>query len=398
MKIAMMTNNYKPFVAGVPISIERLTEGLKEKGHTVVVFAPSYDSQTKEKDIVRYGSLLRNVAGGFSVPNSLDPIIEKRFQEEQFDVIHVHHPMMMGQTARYLSRKYGVPLVFTYHTRYEQYLHYVGLSRLSGLMPSCIRHYTECCDMVIAPTPLMKKYLEEISVKSPISVLPTGLPKDGFLPDEEKAEEIRRKTLQGRKYLFVCVARLAREKNIEFLLRSMKIRKERCGSDFKLLLIGEGPKRKHLQRLTEELSLQEEIIFHGKESNKEIKNYCHAADLFLFASQSETQGIVLLESMAAGTPVLAVRGTGTEDIVVDGINGYMTDASEIEFALKLTDILKKKEIQILTEGAKQTASQYHCDFLAGEAEKIYLRAIEQRRWKEKNPLLYHCNKLKRGSV
>lgn len=382
MKIAMMTNSYKPFVAGVPVSVERLTEGLRRIGHEVVVFAPSYDAQEEEKDVVRYGSLLRNVAGGFSVPNSLDPIIEERFREEDFDVIHVHHPMMMGETARYLSKRYEVPLVFTYHTRYEQYLHYVGLSGLARLMPSYIRHCTSPCDLVIAPTPLMKKYLEEISVKPPVSVLPTGLPRDSFLPDEEKAAQIRRTYLQGRKHLFVSVSRLAKEKNVEFLIRSVKLIKERRGSDFKLLLVGDGPERKHLQRLAEELDIQEEIVFVGAVPNEEIRNYCHAADLFLFASRSETQGIVLIESMAAGTPVLAVRATGIEDVVVNGKNGYMTSVSEIEFTEKLMDILEKKELQILREGAKVTAQNYHSDLIAAKAEKIYMEAIRRRARKE----------------
>ena len=382
MKIAMMTNSYKPFVAGVPISVERLTEGLRRIGHEVVVFAPSYDTQEEEQDVVRYGSLLRNVAGGFSVPNSLDPIIEERFREEDFDVIHVHHPMMMGETARYLSKRYEVPLVFTYHTRYEQYLHYVGLSGFGRLMPSYIRHCTTPCDLVIAPTPLMKEYLEEISVKPPVSVLPTGLPMDSFLPDEEKAAQIRRMYLRGRKHLFVSVSRLAKEKNVEFLIRSVKLIKERRGSDFKLLLVGDGPERKHLQRLAEELGVQEEIVFVGAVPNEEIRNYCHAADLFLFASRSETQGIVLIESMAAGTPVLAVRATGTEDVVICGENGYMTNVSEIEFSEKLMDILEKKELQILTEGAKKTAENYRSDLIAAKAEKIYMEAIRRRARKE----------------
>lgn len=382
MKIAMMTNSYKPFVAGVPVSVERLTEGLRRIGHEVVVFAPSYDMQEEEQDVVRYGSLLRNVAGGFSVPNSLDPIIEERFREEDFDVIHVHHPMMMGEAARYLSKRYEVPLVFTYHTRYEQYLHYVGLSGLSRLMPSYIRHCTTPCDLVIAPTPLMKEYLEEISVKPPVSVLPTGLPMDSFLPDEEKAAQIRRMYLRGRKHLFVSVSRLAKEKNVEFLIRSVKLIKERRGSDFKLLLVGDGPEIKHLQRLAEELGVQEEIVFVGAVPNEEIRNYCHAADLFLFASRSETQGIVLIESMAAGTPVLAVRATGTEDVVICGENGYMTNVSEIEFSEKLMDILEKKELQILTEGAKKTAENYRSDLIAAKAEKIYMEAIRRRARKE----------------
>ena len=119
MKIAMMTNSYKPFVAGVPISIERLTDSLRRQGHRVVVFAPSYAGQKEEEDVVRYRSLLRNVAGGFSVPDCLDPAIEREFLRGEFDLIHVHHPMMAGNAARYLSRKYGTPLVFTYHTRYD---------------------------------------------------------------------------------------------------------------------------------------------------------------------------------------------------------------------------------------------------------------------------------------
>lgn len=126
MKIAMMTNNYKPFIGGVPVSIERLAEALRKEGHEVVIFAPMYPMQLLEKDVVRYNSLSRKMAGEMVIPNMFDSIIETKFREGKFDVIHVHHPMLIGNTAVYLSRKYKVPLVFTYHTRYEQYLHYVN--------------------------------------------------------------------------------------------------------------------------------------------------------------------------------------------------------------------------------------------------------------------------------
>lgn len=116
MKIAMMTNSYKPFVAGVPISVERLAYGLRELGHQVTVFAPSYDGQEEDQDIVRYGSLLRGVAGGFSVPNHLDPKIERSFREGNFDVIHVHHPMMIGSTSPFpvmeVSGSFGLYLPY----------------------------------------------------------------------------------------------------------------------------------------------------------------------------------------------------------------------------------------------------------------------------------------------
>lgn len=395
MRIAMMTNNYKPFVAGVAVSVERLADSLREAGHEVVVFAPDYDGQPQEENVVRYGALIKGVAGGFSVPNPADPKIEKKFREGNFDVIHVHHPMMIGDTARYLSRKYHVPLVFTYHTRYEQYLHYVGLSALKGIMPFYIRGCAGRCDVVAAPTPLMRDYLEDIRLKSVVRVLPTGLPRDSFHPDERKAERLRKGLLGDRSYLFCTVARLAKEKNLEFLLRSMKLYRDRGGSNFKLALIGDGPYRKELVRLTKELGLVEDVVFVGKVPNQEVKNYCRAADLFVFCSLSETQGIVLLESMAAGTPVLAVRATGTSDVVVNGKNGYMTDASETEFAGRLMDILEKKELDFLRRGAGETAEGYGCERIAREAVLLYAQAIQLRRDKERQK---HNNRNRREDV
>lgn len=371
MKIAMMTNNYKPYVAGVPISVERLTEGLRRRGHQVVVFAPSYDDQEEEADVVRYRSLLRGVACGFSVPDSLDPQIERSFRDGNFDVIHVHHPMLIGRTARYLSRKYQIPLVFTYHTRYEQYLHYIGMSGLAGLLPYYIRSCTKQCDLVIAPTQKIKEHLEEIQIAPPIRVLPTGLTRDAYFPDEARSREIREGLLKGRRYLFLTVARLAKEKNLDFLLNSLQIFKEKNGADFRFAMVGEGPCRKRLEQKAEVLGLKDEICFVGKVQNEEIKNYCHASDLFLFASESETQGIVLLEAMAAGTPVLALQATGTEDIVQNGMNGYMTQMSERAFTEKLMDILEKKEIDYLSQGAFATAGSYESSRIALKAEEAY---------------------------
>lgn len=379
MKIAMMTNNYKPFVAGVPVSIERLADSLKMLGHEVVVFAPSYDSQEKEADVIRYRALLRGAWGGFSVPDSLDPEIERRFREENFDVIHVHHPMMIGQTARYLSWKYHVPMVFTYHTRYEQYLHYIGLPGLKRIIPVYVRSYMRHCDMVIAPTPLMKEHLEQIRPGTDIRVLPTGLPGDSFCPDEEHSAAIRKALKGNKRYLFCTVARLAKEKNLDFLLNSVRILKNTFKDDFRLALIGDGPYRSELEKKARALGIEEEIAFVGKVPNQEIKNYCHASDLFLFPSLSETQGIVLLESMAAGTPVVALRATGTWDVVVNGENGYMTNVSEMEFARKVMDILEKKEIEVLRQGAFETAQSYGCERIAKEAVSVYAKAAYNRR-------------------
>ncbi len=378
MKIAMMTNNYKPFIAGVPISIERLSEGLREAGHEVVVFAPEYKEQAEEQNIVRYRSLIKGIINGVSVPDSMDRKIEKEFKEGNFDLIHVHHPMLIGKTALHLSQKYNVPLCFTYHTRYEQYLHYIKAPFLAGIMPRYVNNYMSQCDMVFAPTPMMQEYLEDIGKSASCVVLPTGLKEESFEPDEEEAGKLREKLISGKKFLFCTVARLAKEKNFDFLFRALSIRKQEQGSDFRLVIVGDGPYKPQLLKLAEELDIREEIFFAGKVSNDQVKNYCKAADLFLFASQSETQGIVLLEAMAAGTPVLAVKASGVCDVVVNGKNGYMTYLSEMEYANKLDSMLEQNRIY-MEQGAIETARKYEAGEIAKMAAVYYNTAIQNHR-------------------
>ena len=372
MKIAMMTNSYKPYIGGVPISIERLSEGLRANGHEVVVFAPSYKKQEAEENVVRYHSLIKGIVNGFSVPNSLDPRIERQFKAGNFDIIHVHHPMLIGQTARYLSRKYDIPLCFTYHTRYEQYLHYIKAPFLENAIPSYVNHYAGGCDLVFAPTQSAGTYLEKIGNHTRLAILPTGVNRECFETDEEKAASLRKTLLGKKQFLFCTAARLAKEKNLDFLFRCLAIRKEMRGSDFRLAVVGEGPCQKPLLRLAEALGLKEEILFVGKVPNNQMKNYYKAADLFLFSSLSETQGIVLLEAMAASTPVLAVKAPGVRDIVVNGQNGYMTRLSEIQFENRL-DTLLRQDISYLRKGALETARKYEMCEIARQAVVHYNR-------------------------
>lgn len=383
MKIAMMTNNYLPYIAGVPISIQRLSDGLRSLGHEVVVFAPAYKEQQETQHTVRYHALIKGIVNGASVPDSFDRRIEEAFVRGGFDMIHVHHPMMIGWTAVYLSRKYNVPLVLTYHTRYEQYLHYIKASYFQKLVPFYMKQYMKFCDMVFAPTPLMQDYLYEIGCKTPVRVLATGISDNSFCMDEEAASALRGKFLGDernrqaykRKYLFCTVARLAKEKNLEFLFRVLAERKKANGeADFRYVLVGEGPEEKHLRKLAVKLNLKDEIYFAGRVPNEEIKNYCRASDLFLFSSCSETQGIVLLEAMAAGTPVVAVRATGVRDIVVDGVNGFMTDASESVFAKTLDTVLQNPRGH-LRAGALDTAHKYQVQDIARCAAGYYQTAI-----------------------
>ena len=401
MRIAMLTNNYKPFVGGVPISIERLAVGLRSLGHEVYIFAPSYEKETEEPYVVRYRSRKKKLKGEYVVPDIFDPRIEEIFSAISFDLIHVHHPMLMGYTAQYFSKKYHIPIVFTYHTRYEQYLHYVlpvekwsktgrkvHHTPFRSLEKKLIFHgseklvtihnriFTNQCDLVFAPTPSIKEYLMEHGTNTEVEIIPTGLSGKEFEFNKGRVKEIRKKYLDRERYLFCTVSRLEKEKNIEFILEGVQLLKNRYGDCFRLLIIGDGSLKGELTERVNELELKKNVIFCGMIPHEELTDYYHACDLFLFASQSETQGIVLLEAMAAGLPVIAVKGSGVNDVVKDGRNGFMTEKDINQWEEKLEQVLKSKHLyESMKQEAQIVAKQYLAVQVAKSVEHYYRNVL-----------------------
>lgn len=391
MNIAMFTNNYKPFIGGVPISIERLSEGLRSLGHRVTVFAPEPEgklSAEQEKDVVRFKVFYRKADRGMVLGNCFDRKIEAFFREGNFDVIHVHHPVLVGQTALYLGKKYNIPVAYTYHTRYEEYLHHFKLyeamasgeypvSRIARygkeiLVPALITAFSNQCDPVFAPTSTMKDHLLEQGTKTRISVLPTGLDRVSFQYDEMLSSEIRNMYGNGCPYLFATTARLEKEKNLDFLFRGTARLRDILGQDFRLMVIGDGTERRHLEELARMLGISRQIVFTGKIENTRVRHYLNAADAFLFASKSETQGIVLLEAMAAGCPVAAVRASGVVDVVRQGINGYMTEEAPEAFAAAAARLVLERGVWSgMSEEARKTAELYESGRIAALAAEQY---------------------------
>lgn len=350
MRIAMLTNNYKPFVGGVPISIERLANALRELGHEVYVFAPRYGNEEEEPFVIRYRSRKKKLKGEITVPNIFDSVIKDKFSDLSFDILHVHHPMLVGYVAQYLKIKHNIPVVFTYHTRYEHYLHYLKpydvVERHSNRVKNRIirslekkvvcrgmenfvtfhnRVFTNHCDLVFAPSSSIRDFLKEQGTITEVKIIPTGLVKEDFECDHNKVKSIRDQYLGERDYLFCTVSRLEKEKNIPFLLKGLERFKARKGDCFRFLIIGDGSLRSELMEEAERLGLKDNVVFCGRIDHDKIRNYYGACDLFLFASQSETQGIVLLEAMAQGLPVVSVNASGVCDVVKEGINGYITE-------------------------------------------------------------------------
>lgn len=405
MRIAMMTNNYKPFVGGVPISIERLADSLRELGHTVYVFAPDYRSPMEDDaDTFRFPTMKHKIAGAIPIPNLIYSYVKKRMSTLHIDLIHVHHPWIIGSVATRLGKELHIPVVFTYHTRYEQYLHYMKpfgyLQKQAGrgnrmassildfaqrqVLQRYLNHFLETCDMVFAPTKSMQDYLKSFHIDTPISIAPTGLPRACFEYQAEAAD-IRERYLQGKQYLFCTVSRLAKEKNLPFLLRGVAAVKAQLGDIFNLLILGEGPEKENLMALSRALNMEETVYFVGEVPNQNLSAYHQACDLFLFSSKSETQGIVLLEAMAAALPVFAIRATGVSDVVVDGENGVLSSDSITEWSENIIAALQNPAVLMkMKRSARDTALLYDETVIASRILERYAglkTRYEAERWR-----------------
>ena len=410
MKIAMLTNNYKPFLGGVPISAERQAKELVKLGHEVTVFAPEYDGELPEGEdhfdengirILRYRTSARCMENGMVYPRLILKEITKVFEEESFDLIHTHHPMFVGMTALYLGRKYQLPVIYTYHTRYEDYLHYIGFLKPEGkgrilkrqllklgqnvVVPEFMRWFTNQCDLVLAPTAGMQKRIRENGTRTPMAVFPTGLEETFYQEHPKEAGEIRRKYMGGQQnvsgrtdgYMFCTAGRLEEEKNPHFLLKGIRKLKEKMdGTFFRVLLIGNGSMTEELKAEAKELGIEDEVVFVGKVPNEKLNCYLQACDAFLFTSKSETQGIVLAEAFAAGLPVVAVEASGVEDIVENGVNGFRT-AEDVEiWTDKILEMLDKREE--MSRRAKVTAAGNRSARLAMYEELLYRQCIAEK--------------------
>ncbi len=415
MRIAMMTNNYKPVVGGVPIAIERLAQGLRERGHIVYIFAPEYDGYGEEEEfVIRYCAFHKKAGGYVPLMKPIDLEMERKFRELEFDLIHVHHPILIGQRAQYLGKKYNVPVVFTYHTQYEQYLHYWkpyrwlkerdgGLEQRmvdfieKKLVLGVIRKFTEGCSLVVTPSSQIQKLLEEREWEVDTTVLPTGLPdfiysqySDQQSEQDCNRERIRKACGNGKSHLLCTAARLSEEKNLKFLLRALAKLRIKMGDDIQLMIIGDGPQRIALEEYSKELGICDMVTFLGTIPNEEVPAYHHASDLFLFASKSETQGIVLLEAMAAESPVVAVGADGVDDVVYSGQNGYLTAESEEEFANRAEQILTDSKLhRQLAQGAYETARRYKNEVIAWRAECNYEQVVLEHRNVKKDRVFLH---------
>lgn len=375
MNIAFFTNNYKPFVGGVPVAVENLRQALRRRGHRVYVFAPDYGengSGPEEEDVIRTWSFKHFNDTAFALPvPTLEPFLQ--FGELGVNVVHVHHPFLLGETGLLAARQAGAPVVFTYHTQYEKYVHYLPIAE-DQAEESAIHlstGFANCCDAVIAPSSDIRKMLIERGVNVPIRVIPSGADPGRFR--QGNPHWLREKCgIAPEAPVMLVVSRLAKEKNIEFLIGAFA-RLSQLRPDAHLVIAGSGDHETALRGDACAAGVADRIHFTGNLTGMDLVCAFKGASLFVFSSTTETQGMVVLEAMAAGLPVVAVDGPGVRDVVVEGQNGRLVREGGMDaFVQRCAEVLDAPALrETFAANALKTASGLSLSRTAARVIDLY---------------------------
>jgi 1,2-diacylglycerol 3-alpha-glucosyltransferase len=375
----MVTNTFTPFVGGVSRSVAAFSEALRQAGHRVVVVAPVFEGMpAAETDVIRIPALQNFNGSDFSVALPVPGWLSSYLDECRPDVVHSHHPHVLGNTAVRIASRLRRPLVFTHHTMYEHYLHYVpaGASRLREFVIALVTGYCKLCDCVIAPSRSVAEILRERGVESPMEIIPTGVDVPRFAAGDGPGFR-RSRGIPARACVAGYVGRLAPEKNLSFLAEAMCLwlADVPCGH---LLVVGVGPAATEVRRVFRRHNLSRRVHMAGTLEGRELVDAYHAMDVFVFASCTETQGMVLTEAMAAGRPVVALNAPGVREVVRDGYNGRLveTDRQE-EFAAAVAEITTAAAArrEELRAAARRTAERFSMDRCARRLLAVYERLL-----------------------
>lgn len=330
MKIAFFTDTYEPQVNGVVISINRFVKELRRRGHIVYIFSPSSPGYKPDKFVRTFKSIAFRNYPEYRIGI---PLIDKFFKKKRFDIVHVHTPATVGLAGVLMAKYHELPLVGTYHTLIPEYAHYLTETKeIKRITKKALWKYSSLfynnCSCVIAPSEEIRNELKRHDIRKEIAVIPTGI-------------EIKiRRPIRHRGKIILHVGRITKEKNIHFILKALKnVLKE----DAKLVITSDGPSKDELVKLSKKLGIERNVIFTGYVSQKNLEELYSKSDLFVMASKSETQGIVLIEAMAFSLPVVVLKSPVIGNFVGRNNIGFVTN--EKNFAKEVKKMLFNDKIR-----------------------------------------------------
>jgi 1,2-diacylglycerol 3-alpha-glucosyltransferase len=375
MHIGFFTNTYRPTMSGVVRSIAAFRAAFDQAGHNVFVFAQRASNyQDDEPFIFRYPAVEVPWANAYAFPVPISSSIDDTIPSLKLDVIHSHHPFLLGETASRKAESLGIPLVFTFHTRYDEYAHYLPLSQelTRQIAGRWIGNYLEKCQHIIAPSESLRQMLLESGVEGDITAIPTGIDLRPFRNLDGR--QIRQQRGWNDDTVIISVGRLAKEKSFDTLIEAAAIVMAR--HDYvRLALVGDGLEERALKRLARELNIADRIDFVGAVAYEEIPRYLCAADIFSFASVTETQGLVTIEAMAAGLPIVAVNAPGTLDAVTHGQEGLLTENNSTALADALCQVIIDPALtDALSHAGSSRVKWFDIGLQAGRMLEVYEQA------------------------
>jgi glycosyltransferase involved in cell wall biosynthesis len=375
MRVLTVSDVYFPRVNGVSTSIETFRQGLLEHGVTMQLVVPRYGDEPDQEGIARIGARTiprdpedRLLSWGETHKTVLD-------QARDCDLIHVQTPFVAHYAGLKVARKLDKPVLATYHTLFEEYLYHYAPFMPAEWLKGLARRFsrTQCNDLdaVIVPSTAMQERLSEYGVTTTMHVLPTGIPLSRFTVGSR--ERFRRlHGISEDRPVVLFVGRVAHEKNIAFLIDAVA-EARRSVPELMFMITGHGPAEKALRRQVEHLKMTDSVRFLGYlDRVSELPDCYAAADAFVFASRTETQGLVLLEAMAMGLPVVALAAMGTKDILGPGRGAIAPEDDVQAFAAAIVKLISDSELRArLSSEARDYAREWADDRMAARLAGLY---------------------------
>lgn len=389
MKVAIFTDTYPPFINGVSTSCFNLAKVLREHGDEVIVVTPrSTDGKLEYKDGVIYvpGIAIKNMYD-YRLTNIYNRKVIKILKKFGVELIHNQTDFGIGQFAKRAYRELHVPLVYTYHTAYEDYTHYVVHGLMDRIGRKVLKGYTKAiaknATEFITPSLKTKEYMRGIASDAYVNIVPTGIDFSIFgedRVDQNKVKEFKKAHgITEDTITFLLLGRVASEKSMDISIKGFaSFLKKHPDQPAKLIVVGDGPQRPEYELLTHELHISNKVDFIGKVPASEVPFYYHVADIYTSASITETQGLTFMESMAAGTIVLARYDSQLSDTIIDGQTGFFfTDENSfVEKADRIIALSPEAKKKIIDQ-AYQIIDAYSFDHFYENIMEVYNRALKK---------------------
>lgn len=382
MKILITTDAFTPVVNGVVTSTLNLYKQLKQHGHDVKILTLAHEGHSrKEEDVYYISSFGVNIYPNARVTVKFRDHYIREIIEWGPEVIHSQTEFCSFLFARKIARKLNIPVIHTYHTLYQDYTGYftkheaLGQKLVIGFSKTLLNHV----DGVIVPTEKTKRILEGYGIKDDIQVVPNGIELDAFKQHISKEEKEALKKQLGiplNHHIMVTIGRLGIEKNVDALLDGMKQYLEKR-EDITLVIVGDGPHKETLEKRAKELGIQEHIIFTGMINAKEIYKYYQLGEVFVSASNSETQGLTYIEALANGIPIVCKKDECLVGVLKDGYNGYMFTSTE-EMIQRVDELLESQSLyNEVKENTVSSVEAFSSELFGERVEDIYMHAVQQ---------------------